>query len=190
MARGAIFGWLSVVGLLASASASSQTADPLPRRGFFGVALDANDEGEVFVSAVHDGTAAACHGRCRSAYVRSCIAVYGTIATAPPPYPGRSERFFEEFAAVDVMAEWANLDVPVLLLHGEYDEVSTRDGLARIAQAVNRAHLGRAVHREFAQLDHCATRHATREASVGRCGAGEPTREADSAILAFLQASG
>jgi len=118
------------------------------------------------------------------------IAVYGTIAYAPPPYPGRSERFFAEFAGVDVLAEWANVDAPVLLLHGEYDEVSPRDGPARIAAAVNGTHPGRATHRELPRLDHCATRHATRDASLGRCGAGEPTGEADRAILAFLEAHG
>jgi dienelactone hydrolase len=32
------------------------------------------------------------------------ISAWGTIAFAPGPYPGRSERFFQEFAAVDVLA--------------------------------------------------------------------------------------
>jgi len=30
------------------------------------------------------------------------IVVFGTLATRPPAYPGRSERFFTEFDAVDV----------------------------------------------------------------------------------------
>jgi hypothetical protein len=32
------------------------------------------------------------------------IVVFGTLATRPPAYPGRSERFFTEFDAVDVPA--------------------------------------------------------------------------------------
>jgi hypothetical protein len=38
------------------------------------------------------------------------IVVFGALATRPPAYPGRSERFFTEFDAVDVPAAWAAID--------------------------------------------------------------------------------
>ena len=116
------------------------------------------------------------------------ISAWGTIAFAPRPYPGRSERFFAEFAFVDVLAHWAKVDVPVQVLHGEYDDVSIREWSETIVATISAAHPGRVEYREFPQLDHCATRHATREESVGRCGAGEVVADPDDAIVAFLTA--
>jgi dienelactone hydrolase len=116
------------------------------------------------------------------------ISAWGTIAFAPGPYPGRSERFFQEFAAVDVLAHWAKIDVPVQVLHGEYDEVSLREWSEMIVATVNAAQPGRVDYREFPGLDHCSTRHETREESVGRCGAGEFVADPDDAIVAFLNA--
>ena len=46
------------------------------------------------------------------------IVVLGTLATRPPAYPGRSERFFTEFDAVDVPAAWAAIDTRLLMQHG------------------------------------------------------------------------
>jgi pimeloyl-ACP methyl ester carboxylesterase len=42
------------------------------------------------------------------------IVVLGTLATRPPAYPDRSERFFREFDAVDVPA-WAPIDTRLLV---------------------------------------------------------------------------
>ena len=116
------------------------------------------------------------------------ISAWGTIAFAPGPYPGRSERFFAEFAAVDVLAHWARIDMPVQILHGEYDEVSMREWSEMIVATINAAHPGRVEYREFPGLDHCSTRHPTREESIGRCGAGELVTDPDAAIVAFLEA--
>ena len=49
------------------------------------------------------------------------IVVFGTLATRPPAYPGRSERFFTEFDAVDVPAAWAAIDTRLLMQHGPGD---------------------------------------------------------------------
>jgi hypothetical protein len=49
------------------------------------------------------------------------IVVFGTLATRPPAYPGRSERFFTEFDAVDVPAAWAAIDTRLLMRHGPGD---------------------------------------------------------------------
>lgn len=118
------------------------------------------------------------------------ISVFGTLAIAPSPYPGRSERFFEEIGALDVLAEWARIAVPVQVLRAEYDEVTTREWAEMIAAAVNATHPGGAELSELDGLDHCATRHATREESVGRCGAGQAVPDLHDAVLTFLKAHG
>jgi uncharacterized protein len=114
------------------------------------------------------------------------IVVFGTIATAPSPYPGRSERFFREFATVDVAAAWSAVNARVLVLHGQFDEGTTEADHARIATLVNALHPGRATHRELAGLDHCWTRHETMEKSRGNCGNGETVPALSDAVLAFL----
>jgi hypothetical protein len=40
-----------------------------------------------------------------------------------------------------------------------------------IVATVNAAKPGGVEYREFPELDHCSTRHETRDESVGRCGA-------------------
>jgi dienelactone hydrolase len=114
------------------------------------------------------------------------IIVYGTPATAPSPYPGRSERFFREFADVDVPAAWSAVDAHVLSVYGEFDESAPKDHHARIAALVNTRRPGQAILRELPGLDHCWTRHETREKSVGNCGNGTKVSALSDAILAFL----
>jgi len=116
------------------------------------------------------------------------IVTYGTISSAPTTYPGRSERFFREFASVDVPAAWAKVDARVLVLHGTYDEGTTAEDHEKIARIVNARHPGWAEHRELDRLDHCLSRHATLEASRDKCGRGEETTDLLTATLGFLTA--
>jgi dienelactone hydrolase len=116
------------------------------------------------------------------------VVAYGTIAFAPTTYPGRAERFFREFASVDVPAAWAKIDARVLVMHGTYDEGTTAEDHEKIARIVNGTHPGRAEHRELDRLDHCWTRHATLEAGRGKCGRGAETNDLLTAILGFLNA--
>jgi dienelactone hydrolase len=119
------------------------------------------------------------------------ITVYGTPAGPPPVYPGRSERFFTEFAKVDVAAAWAKVNTRVQVLHGEYDvgPVVDRNVHESIAAMINKAHPGAATFREFAGLDHCWTRHPSLEASKDKCGQGEETQIVQDEILSFLSHS-
>jgi hypothetical protein len=103
------------------------------------------------------------------------IVVFGTLATRPPAYPGRSERFFTEFDAVDVPAAWAAIDTRLLVLHGQFDENTTEADHTRIAALVNNRHPGGASHREFAGMDHCWTLHESMQKSQGHCGMGQAT---------------
>jgi dienelactone hydrolase len=116
------------------------------------------------------------------------IVVYGTLATAPSPYPGRSARFFAEFADVDVGAAWSVLAAPTLALHGEFDENTQMSGHTRIAELVNAKHPGTAAARELSGLDHCWTEHSTMDQSLGHCGAGRQVSTLIDAVLAFLRA--
>ncbi len=116
------------------------------------------------------------------------IVVFGTLASPPSPYPGRSERFFREFAAVDIPAAWSAVDARVLALHGQFDEVAREADHARIAALVNAGYPGRASHQQLAGLDHCGTRHESMSRSQGNCGNGEVVSALNDAILAFLSA--
>jgi pimeloyl-ACP methyl ester carboxylesterase len=67
------------------------------------------------------------------------ISVYGASSERPPRYAGRSERFFQEFALVDVAGAWAKVATRVQVLHGEYDlgPYTSRAAHERIAAIVN-----------------------------------------------------
>lgn len=117
------------------------------------------------------------------------ISVYGTLAGPPPVYPGRSDRFFREFAQVDVAGAWSRVATRVQVLHGEYDvdPQTNRDAHERIARIVSDSSTTRPDFREFPGLDHCWSRHASLEASKDKCGRGETTAALSDAILDFLR---
>lgn len=117
------------------------------------------------------------------------VVVYGTLGVPPSPYPGRSEQFFREIAAVDVRAGWTRVEARVLVLRGQFDEVTTEADHASIAAIVNARHPGRAIHRELAGLDHCWTWHESMEKARGRCGAGRQLPALREALIEFLEGS-
>jgi dienelactone hydrolase len=118
------------------------------------------------------------------------ISVYGTLAGPPPEYPGRSARFFQEFAQADVAGAWSKVASRVQILHGEYDvDPQTRDAPQRIARMLSGSGTTRPDVRELARLDHCWTRHVSLEASKDKCGQGEMTSDLSDAILEFLRGS-
>jgi dienelactone hydrolase len=124
----------------------------------------------------------------RESRVRGVV-VYGTLVTPPAGYPGRSDRFFREFASVDVAAAWSAVDARVLVLRGEFDETARESDHARIAAIVNARRPGAAIHRELPGLDHGWTRHETMEKSRGNAGKGDEVTTLPDAILEFLRKS-
>jgi dienelactone hydrolase len=120
------------------------------------------------------------------------ISVYGTLVRPPPPYPGRSDRFFQEFSTVDIPAAWRKVATRVQVLHGEYDvdEVTSRTTHQSIAAIVNGAQSGSAEFKELLGLDHCWSRHVTLEASRDKCGQGDVVPLLSDTILEFLRAAG
>jgi pimeloyl-ACP methyl ester carboxylesterase len=115
------------------------------------------------------------------------ISVYSTLARPPYPYPGRSERFFEEFEDVDVHAAWEAIDVPVQLIRGEYDEL--RAEMRFLARLLGETNPGATEYLELEKLDHCWTRHETYEASIDNCGRGAASSDLTEAVLEFLNAN-
>ena len=118
------------------------------------------------------------------------IVVYGTPGSPPSPYPGRSDRFFREFASADVTGAWSNVAARVLVLHGEFDETVATVDHTQIAPWVNARRPGTAMHRVLEGLDHCWTRHPSMDASRGRCGQGEEASTLGDAIIGFLGSLG
>ena len=115
------------------------------------------------------------------------VVVYGTLVTPPGGYPGRSDRFFREFASVDVAAAWSAVDARVLVLRGEFDETAREADHVQIAAIVNARHPGTAIHRQLPGLDHGWTRHETMEKSRGNAGRGEEVTTLPDTILEFLR---
>jgi pimeloyl-ACP methyl ester carboxylesterase len=117
------------------------------------------------------------------------ISVWGTLIAPPPAYPGRSDRFFEEFLKVDISAAWAKVNTRVQVLHGEFDvnNVTMRATHEWLADMINKTHPGSAQFREFEKLDHCWTLHASLEVSKDKCGQGVESQEVSAAILKFLR---
>jgi len=117
------------------------------------------------------------------------ISVWGTLVGPPSGYPGRSERFFEEFSHVDVLGAWAKVNTRVQILRGEFDSnnVSPLAANESLAAAINRAHPGSARFRELARLDHCWTPHASLEESKDKCGQGVESQELAEEIMKFLK---
>ena len=116
------------------------------------------------------------------------IIVWGTLAGPPPAYPGRSDRFFQEFGPVDVAGAWRRVGARVLVLHGEYD-VDPAVGRAaqdQLVAYVNEGNPGGAEFHELPHLDHCWTWHKTLEASRDNCGRGDATTALRDAVLEFL----
>jgi len=114
------------------------------------------------------------------------ISVYGTSSGPPPTYPGRSARFFQEFASVDVAGAWTKANTRVQVLQGEYDDDPYTNRGVEIVAMVNKSSGGSATFTQLAGLDHCWSRHASLEASVGKCGQGQPSTALIDSILAFL----
>jgi dienelactone hydrolase len=117
------------------------------------------------------------------------ISVFGTLAGPPPVYPGRSDRFFQEFRQVDISAAWAKVHTRVQVLHGEYDvdPVTDRATHEAITAAINKAHPGSAQFQELRGLDHCWSRHPSLDASKDKCGQGESTSMLADTILDFFR---
>ncbi|HVO90814.1 MAG TPA: alpha/beta hydrolase, partial [Casimicrobiaceae bacterium] len=72
---------------------------------------------------------------------------------------GRPARYYQQVQALDVAGTWSEVRVPVLILHGEYDWIMSRDDQDLIVATVNRQRAGLARLVLVPQMDHNLQRY-------------------------------
>lgn len=88
---------------------------------------------------------------------------------------GRPHAWHQQAARRDFLAAWAEIEAPVLVVYGEYDQFETRHGHALIAETVNRLRPGTASFIEIPGADHELEIYASAgDAYVYRGGRAEP----------------
>jgi len=74
-------------------------------------------------------------------------------AEAPPHY-GRPYPWHQQAAKKNFLEAWTNIQVPVLVIHGEYDQFEPRHGHQLIADTLNKRRPGSATFVEVPKADH------------------------------------
>lgn len=72
----------------------------------------------------------------------------------PEQQYGRPASFFQQLEDLNLSASWEKVEAPVLVMHGEYDWIMSRDDHELIAEIVNSKQAGRAKFIELPQTDH------------------------------------
>ncbi|HEX7772167.1 MAG TPA: alpha/beta fold hydrolase [Pyrinomonadaceae bacterium] len=67
---------------------------------------------------------------------------------------GRPASFFHQLQDLNLSASWEKVEAPVLVMHGEYDWIMSRDDHELIAEIVNSKQAGRARFVELPKTDH------------------------------------
>src|SRR6185503_9724068 len=67
---------------------------------------------------------------------------------------GRPASFFHQLQDLNLSAGWEKVEARVLVMHGEYDWIMSRDDHELIAEIVNSKQAGRARFIELPQTDH------------------------------------
>jgi pimeloyl-ACP methyl ester carboxylesterase len=95
---------------------------------------------------------------------------------APDGQYGRPAAFYHQVAALNPERAWASLDVPVLVLYGEYDWIMSPAEHHRIAEVVNTTQPGRATLRQLPRTSHGLKTYArAQDAFDGRDGQHDDT---------------
>jgi hypothetical protein len=81
----------------------------------------------------------------------------------PAPY-----TFMQQWAALDLSAEWKRVDLPVLIVQGESDFVATVGDAPLLRDIVESFHPGRATLATIPGMDHFLTRAESMKASMDR----------------------
>jgi pimeloyl-ACP methyl ester carboxylesterase len=94
---------------------------------------------------------------------------------APDGQYGRPAAYYHQVQKLEVSEAWDSLDVPVLVLYGEYDWIMSRRDHERIAAIVNRRHPGSAELVVLARTSHNLDVHpSAAKAFAGEDGAYDP----------------
>ena len=67
---------------------------------------------------------------------------------------GRPAAYYQQLQKLDVEGAWAAVEVPVLILHGEYDWIMSRAEAEHVAEIVNAQHAGLATLEILPRTDH------------------------------------
>jgi uncharacterized protein len=103
-------------------------------------------------------------------------------------YPAPA-TYMQEWAALDLAAEWQKVRAPVLIVYGTSDFVSSIEDNPYLAQIINEAHANQASLEAIPGMDHYLTRAASMEESIGRPpGGGEFVPEVVETIGAWIAA--
>ncbi len=97
----------------------------------------------------------------------------GIIGTSPKDHYGRPFAFHQQAQQADFTAAWGRIDVPVLVVMGEYDWFENRAGHDTVVRIVNRRTPGLARFEEIPRMDHHFTRFESAEAAF-RDEGGKP----------------
>jgi pimeloyl-ACP methyl ester carboxylesterase len=101
----------------------------------------------------------------------------------PAPY-----TFMQQWAALDLSAEWKRVDVPVLIVQGESDYVATVADAPLLRDIVDSFHPGRATLALVPAMDHFLTRAESMKASIAGGTSGEFADEVLQKIRGWLSA--
>jgi len=86
-------------------------------------------------------------------------------------YPA-SDAYLRQVAALNLPALWAQLDLPVLVVYGSSDFITSEADSRAIVESVNRTHPGRGELRIMARMDHYLTDAAVEFQSSPTLGSG------------------
>jgi uncharacterized protein len=92
----------------------------------------------------------------------------GEYISYPAPY-----TYMQQWAALNLAEEWKKVDVPVLVVYGTTDYVSTIADDPYLADIVNSFHPGRATLKAIPNMDHYLTKAASMEESMKQAAGGE-----------------
>jgi pimeloyl-ACP methyl ester carboxylesterase len=106
---------------------------------------------------------------------------------APDGQYGRPAAYYQQLQRLDVEDAWAAVEVPVLILHGEYDWIMSRSEAEHAAEIVNARHPGRATLEILPRTDHNLGLYASLLAAY-RDEGGSFNAEAPERIIRWLHA--
>ena len=78
---------------------------------------------------------------------------------------GRPVGYYQQLQDLNLMAAWSHVKVPVLVLHGEFDWIMSRDDLETLASLVNRNAAGAAQFVELPQTGHTFEHYSSLQAA-------------------------
>ena len=104
----------------------------------------------------------------------------------PEQQYGRPASFFHQLEDLNLSASWEKVETPVLVMHGEYDWIMSRDDHELIAEIVNSKQAGRATFIELPKTDHLFMTFENMSKAFNGEG-GRYNKSVTEQVLKFLQ---